>query len=345
MNTMKIKVYLTGITAIAAAGLVLALSLFALPELAVAQDMQPLSITMEGYDYPYPVTYLPLTIEGQDLRMAYMDVAPEGSGNGRTVVLLHGKNFFGAYWRDTISALAHDGYRVIVPDQIGFGKSSKPNIHYSFHLLAATTNKVLEAAGVSKVAVVGHSMGGMLATRFALMYPQMVTHLVLEDPIGLEDYRAFVPYASIEEIYKSELNATAEAIRNYHKGYYVQWRPEFDEYPTVAIRWKGSGEYPRLAMSSALTYQMIYEQPVCHEFSQVKVRTLLIIGQADRTVVGKARVKKELLARVGQYPELGRKTAKLIPGARLVEIPNVGHIPHFEAKERFLEELLSFLRQ
>jgi pimeloyl-ACP methyl ester carboxylesterase len=298
MNTMKIKVYLTGITAIAAAGLVLALSLFALPELAVAQDMQPLSITMEGYDYPYPVTYLPLTIEGQDLRMAYMDVAPEGSGNGRTVVLLHGKNFFGAYWRDTISALAHDGYRVIVPDQIGFGKSSKPNIHYSFHLLAATTNKVLEAAGVSKVAVVGHSMGGMLATRFALMYPQMVTHLVLEDPIGLEDYRAFVPYASIEEIYKSELNATAKAIRNYHKGYYVQWRPEYDEYPMVAIRWKGSGEYPRLAMSSALTYQMIYEQPVCHEFSQVKVKDPLDYrpggsdcgrqGQGEEGTIGKS---------------------------------------------------------
>ena len=78
---MKIKVYLTGITAIAAAGLVLALSLFALPELAVSQDVQPLSITMEGYDYPYPVTYLPLTIEGQDLRMAYMDVPPEGPGS------------------------------------------------------------------------------------------------------------------------------------------------------------------------------------------------------------------------------------------------------------------------
>ena len=126
MNTMRIKVSLTSLSAIAAAGFVLSLSLFTLPEPVGAQDMQPLSISMEGYDYPYPVTYLPLTIEGQDLRMAYMDVAPEGSGNGRTVVLLHGKNFFGAYWRDTISALVHNGYRVIVPDQIGFGKSSKP---------------------------------------------------------------------------------------------------------------------------------------------------------------------------------------------------------------------------
>jgi len=345
MNTMRIKSSLTSVTAIAAAGLVLAFTLLTLPAPAVAQEFQPLSITMEGYDYPYPVIYFPLTIEGQDLRMAYMDVQPEGPGNGRTVVLLHGKNFFGAYWRGTIKTLARDGYRVIVPDQIGFGKSSKPNIHYSFHLLAAATKKLLDAAGVTKVAVVGHSMGGMLATRFVLMYPEMVTHLVLENPIGLEDYRDFVPYASIEEMYKSELNATAEAIRNYYMGYYVQWRPEYDEYPTVAIRWKGSGEYPRLAMSAALTYQMIYEQPVCHEFTHIKVKTLLVIGQADRTVVGKARVKKELLAKVGQYSELGRKTAQSIPGAKLVEIPNVGHIPHFEAKERFHEELLAFLKQ
>ena len=72
-------------------------------------------------------------------------------------------------------------------------------------------------------------------------------------------------------------------------------------------------------MSSALTYEMIYEQPVCHEFSHVEAKTVLVIGQADRTVVGKARVKKELLAKVGQYPEVGRNTATLIPGARLVE--------------------------
>ena len=342
---MKISISLSRISVVAASGFILALSLITHPALAGARDVRPLSITMEEYDYPYPVTYLPVTIEGQDLRMAYMDVPPEGIGNGRTVLLLHGKNFFGAYWRDTIRALTLEGYRVVVPDQIGFGKSSKPDIHYSFHLLAATTKKVLDAARIAQVALVGHSMGGMLATRFALMYPQMVTHLVLENPIGLEDYRSFVPYVTVEEAYKAELNASEEGILNYHKGYYVQWRPEYDEYPAVAVRWKAGGEYPRLAMSAALTYQMIYEQPVCHEFSDIKIKTLLIIGQADRTVVGKARVKKELLAKFGQYPELGRKTAKLIPGAKLVEIPNVGHIPHFEARERFLQELTAFLGQ
>lgn len=311
--------------------------------LASGGDLQPLSISMEGYPYPYPVHFLPVTIEGQDLRMAYMDVAPKGTPNGKTVVLLHGKNFFGAYWRDTISVLSENGYRVVVPDQIGFGKSSRPNIHYSFHLLAANTKKLLDTLGVTQASVVGHSMGGMVATRLALLYPETVASLVLENPIGLEDYRPLVPYLPLEKGYQNELAANEEGIRKYMRSYFVTWKPEYDEYATAAVRMRLSGEYPRQAMSAALTYQMIYEQPVCYEFKDVKARTLLIIGQADRTVVGKARVKKELLPLAGNYPELGRKTAKLIPNATLVEIPNAGHIPRFEYPERYHEELLRFL--
>lgn len=321
-----------------------AVSALFLPLTVNAKEPVPLSISLEEYAYAYPVNYLPLVIEGQDLRMAYMDVLPSGGGNGKSVLLLHGKNFSGAYWKDTIAFLSSNGFRVIATDQIGFGKSSKPNIHYSFHALAANTKKLLDTLGVKEVTVVGHSMGGMLATRFALMYPETATRLVLENPIGLEDYRQFVPYVSVDEQYQNELKTTAESIRNYHKTYFVNWLPDYGEYAELAVRQQLSGEYPRLAMSSALTYEMIYEQPVCHEFSHIKVKTLLVIGQSDRTVVGKARVKKELLHQVGQYPELGRKTAKLIPGARLVEIPNIGHIPHMEIKDKFHEALLNFLK-
>jgi pimeloyl-ACP methyl ester carboxylesterase len=319
--------------------------LLILPLPASAQVTKALSISLEDYNYPYKVDFLNLNIEGQDLKMAYMDVNPGGKGDAPAVVLLHGKNFFGAYWQKTIRFLSENGFRVIVPDQIGFGKSAKPNIHYSFHLLALNTKKLLDTLGVKKIAVVGHSMGGMLATRFALMYPESVTRLVLENPIGLEDYRVFVPYMSIEDLYKNELNAIEESVRKYHRTYYVQWRPEYDEYVRVTAGWKLSGEHPRLAMSSALTYQMIYEQPVCHEFPFIQAKTLLVIGQADRTVVGKARVRKDLLSKVGQYPELGKKTAGLIPRATLIELSNVGHIPHFEAADRFHQELLAFLKK
>ncbi len=324
--------------------LVLALCVWLLPSGAQPQELTPLSISLEEYPYPYPVAFFDLEQEGQDLRMAYMDVKPAGEGNGKTVVLFHGKNFFGAYWRDTIRFLSQQGFRVVVPDQIGFGKSSKAYLHYSFHQLAHNTKRLLEHLGIDKVQLVGHSMGGMLATRFALMYPGAATHLVLVDPIGLEDYRVFVPYLTLKQAYENELKATVEIIRKYHLTYYVKWRPEYDEYVQVAARQRLSGDYPRLALVSALTYQMIYEQPVVYEFPQVKAKTLLIIGQADRTVVGKARVPKEMLDKVGQYPELGKEAAKAIPGAKLVEIPDAGHLPQFETPEKFQQALLTFLR-
>jgi pimeloyl-ACP methyl ester carboxylesterase len=64
---------------------------------------------------------------------------------------------------------------VVAPDQIGWGKSPKPDIHYSFQLLAANTAALLDHLGVGKVAVLGHSTGGMTAVRFTLMHPDRVT--------------------------------------------------------------------------------------------------------------------------------------------------------------------------
>jgi pimeloyl-ACP methyl ester carboxylesterase len=313
---------------------------------AQTSSREPLGIAMEGYPYPYPVKFLPLKIEEQDLRMAYMDVSPPNETSIKSVVVLfHGKNFFGAYWKNTIEVLNKAGYRVIVPDQIGFGKSSKPDIHYSFHLLAANTKLLLDSLGVKKAAVVGHSMGGMVATRFALMYPDFTSKLVLENPIGLEDYKEKAPYVSTQKLYEQQLGQTEEQIRKYQRAYYAKPKPEYDEYVQVQVRQMASGEYPRLAWSAALTSQMIYEQPVAHEFSLVRPPTLLVIGQLDRTAIGKDRVTPEVAATMGNYPELGKKVAKEIPNAKLVEIENCGHIPHFEAPEKFHTALLQFLSE
>jgi beta-lactamase class D/pimeloyl-ACP methyl ester carboxylesterase len=305
---------------------------------------EALGIALEGLEYPHPVAFLPLKVEGQDVRLAYMDVPPRGAANGRTVLLLHGKNFFGGYWKDTIAALAAAGYRVVVPDQVGFGKSSKPDAPYTFQRLAWQTRAVLDALGVRQVAVVGHSMGGMLAARFALQYPERVTRLVLENPIGLEDYRGGkVPPASLEELYQEELKKTEEAIRAAHKAYYVQWKPEYETYVQAQYRCTLSGEYPRLARVSARTSQMIYEQPVVQDLPQLRMPVLLVIGQEDRTAPGKNRAPEGARARLGQYPELGRAAARAIPNATLVPLPGVGHVPHFEAAEDFHRHLLAFL--
>jgi pimeloyl-ACP methyl ester carboxylesterase len=306
-------------------------------------ELQPLGIAMEGYEYPFPVRYLYLKIEGQDSRMAYMDVKPANDPNGRTVVLMHGKNFFGGYWTDTIRFLSRHGFRVVVPDQVGFGKSSKPDIYYTFHLLARNTKHLLDKLNIDRATVVGHSMGGMLAARFALMYPQTTTHLVFENAIGLEDYRLKVPFKTTEQVYQSVLGSTQASIREYHKAYYVHWKREYEDYVQVHYRWTLSGEYPRLAWASALTYQMVYTQPVVYEFPAIQAPTLVVIGQEDRTTLGAGELPPRMLATLGRYPNLGKKTAAALPHAKLVEMENVGHVPHLEAHRRFHADLLKFI--
>ncbi len=276
--------------------------------------------------------------------MAYRDVAPEGPGEKPVILLLHGKNFSGLYWEPTIRELVAKGFRVIAPDQIGFGLSSKPAIQYSFHLLATVTAQCLDHLGISEVSVIGHSMGGMLAARFALMAPGRVAKLVLEDPIGLEDYRTLVRYTPVDEQFREEAAATRASILAYQKGYYVKWRPEYELYVEDQAQWLGTGEWQRAAMASALTYDMIYTQPVLYELGRLRVPTLLMVGLNDRTVVGKAKLPDELRAVAGNYPELGKRTHEAIPDSRLVEIPGCGHIPHVEAHEAFMTAVLQWLR-
>ena len=150
-----------------------------------------------------------------------MDVRPPGP-NGRVAVLLHGKNFCAASWESSIAALNGAGYRVIAPDQVGFCKSSKPERYqYSFQQLASNTHALLASLGVSHATVIGHSMGGMLAIRYGLMYRDDVDQLVLVDPIGLEDWKAKgVPWLGVDGWYQRELHTTADRIRDYEQTTY-----------------------------------------------------------------------------------------------------------------------------
>jgi pimeloyl-ACP methyl ester carboxylesterase len=298
----------------------------------------------QAFHPKYSVQFFQLQIESQDLRMAYRDVQPTGASNGRTVLLLHGKNFSGFYWEPTIEFLAQQGYRVVAPDQLGFGASSRPDIHYSFHQMAQNTKALLDHLGIRQVDVIAHSMGGMLGVRFTLLFPQTVDKLVLENPLGLEDYRKLVPYISPQQQYAAELSQTYEQMRDYQKSYYPgAWKPEYEAYVQDQAGVLGTGEYPRDAWSSALTYEMIYEQPIVYEVGQISRPTLLIIGQDDRTVVGKNRLPPALQSVAGQYPELGRKAHAAIEGSALVEIPECGHIPHIQKPEQFRKAVATFL--
>ena len=314
----------------------------------LAADAHAAGVRLENYQYPFPVEFFAFESQGQDLEMAFMDLPPEGDVKG-TVVLLHGKNFSGAYWEETAKALSTAGYRVLMPDQIGFGKSSKPE-HYQFSIaqLATNTNALLRNLAIEKAFILGHSMGGMLATRYALMFPRQTTALILENPIGLEDWLAKgVPYSTIDEMYRQELGKTPEKIRKYQlKSYYDgKWEPAYDPWVDLLASFIESPDYPRMAWNQALTYDMIVNQPVYYEFGDIAVPTLLIIGQRDRTAIGRNNAPPELAEELGDYPALGRATNVAIPDSKLVEIDGIGHLPHIEAFPRFIAPLMEFLGQ
>ena len=309
-------------------------------------QVKPLDAMLSDYKYPYEVHFLNFKSQGEDLKMAYMDVKPQ-KPNGKTIMLLHGKNFNGAYWEKTAKDLSAKGFRVVIPDQIGFGKSSKPHAYqFSFSQLAENTKGILDELKIDKAIVLGHSMGGMVATRFTLLYPEKVQKLILENPIGLEDYKTFAGYQTIDQAYQSELKNTAETYKNYQLKFYYdnKWKEEYQPWLDLIAGWTLHKDYPQVAWDAALTSDMIYNQPVCYEFKNIKVPTLLIIGTRDRTAIGKDRAPKELQPKMGQYQELGKKTQREIAGSKLVEIENVGHLPHIEVYPQFFEALSNFIQ-
>ncbi|KAB0671219.1 alpha/beta hydrolase [Oryzomonas sagensis] len=302
---------------------------------------------LEGFPYPYAVEHFRFASQGRDLQMGYMDVKPTGRPNGHTVVLMHGKNFCGATWEATISVLAAAGYRVVAPDQIGFCTSTKPAYYqYSFQQLAANTRALLKQAGVSRVLLVGHSTGGMLATRFALMYPEAVEKLVMVNPIGLEDWKALgVPSRTVDQWYERELKLSAEGVRQYERSVYYggRWKADYDRWVDMLAGLNRGPGHKAVAWNSALIYDMIYTQPVVYEFPLLKVPTTLMLGDADTTAIGSDIAPPEVKAKVGRYKLLGKEVVKTIPHGRLIEFPGFGHAPQIEAPAMFHKALLDEL--
>jgi pimeloyl-ACP methyl ester carboxylesterase len=302
---------------------------------------------LEGFAYPHELRHYSFTSQGMNLQMAYMDVAPTGAANGKTAVLLHGKNFCGATWEQSITTLSAAGYRVVAPDQIGFCASTKPeHYQYTFQQLAANTNALLKHVGVTQAALVGHSTGGMLATRYALMYPEAVSRVVLVNPIGLEDWKALgVPPISVDQWYQRELKLSADSVRAYEKATYYSntWKPEYEKWVDMLAGLNAGPGKKLVAWNSALIYDMILTQPVIYEFPLLKVPASLLIGDADTTAIGKDAAPPEVKAKIGKYAVLGKQAVKLIPQGHLVEFKGLGHAPQMEDPQAFHRALLEEL--
>lgn len=308
--------------------------------------IEAVGAALEGYAYPWPVQYLPVTLAGESLRMAFMDVAPSAAPNGGTVLLLHGRNFPASYWEPVAKALSGAGYRVVIPDQIGFGKSSKPGAHVAFDDMARFTAALMDRLGIAQADIVAHSMGGMLGMRFARSYPGKLRRLVLQAPLGLEDYRFYVPPVETSRLVAQERALTADGYRQQLIGSYRLTDPkQVEPYVALRERIRASGEYERWLRSFAGSYQAIYREPVAHEIPLIEAPVLFVMGARDFNAPGRPMAPEALRPKMGQNAKLAADLAGRMKNARAVVYEEAGHMVHLDAEGRFNQEVLTFLGQ
>lgn len=311
-----------------------------LPPVPTPTDVKPGSITCDECPYPYPSKYLDISVYSQDVRISYMDTPPAGAANGHTVLLLHGNNFGGFYFKVIIDGLTKEGFRVITPDQIGYGRSSKPIAPFNFNSQARNTFLILQHEKVEKVMVIGHSMGGMLAARFATQYPKAVERVVVYNPIGLTDGRFGRPMTPIDEAYAANLKTDYQSTRAGLSRYVAHdpkaWNQDFETYTRIRYSWTLSADWPRLAMVQALIGQMLYGDPVVYDWEHIQVPTLAF-GGAEDMLLGPAKNFQDRMAFLAKSVPNGNGRLHLIPG--------LGHVPHLEAPDKVLPPLVAYLKE
>lgn len=299
------------------------------PPTSAPDHWGPISISLEEFEYPYPIEYMNFKAYGEDVRIAYMDVAPTGRANGRTVILHHGGLYYGWYWREQIKALAAEGYRVIVKDRLGWGKSSKPLIPYSISFWASNTARLMDHLEIEQAAVVGHSIGGQMVTRFAFLYPERATHLVTVNQVGLTDRRAgggFRPLSG-EVDANPDMDDVYSGLLRWASRNYSTWQPPFLEHMRIRYGQRLSGDWPRLAQVEQLTNHMRGMDTVVNDRQHIQTKTLILGGEEDYQT----------------FAEEARLAVDMFPNGELFLIPGVGHNPHEEVPDVVSEELIRFL--
>ena len=242
-----------------------------------------------------------------------VQLAYERRGKGAPLVLLHGYPLDHHLW-DEVAPLLEDTFDVILPDLRGFGESTTVDSPYSMDDYASDIAALLDQLGISKAAIVGHSMGGYAALAFARLYPERVSGLGLVSSQLLAD----APERK-EGRYKSAADVDANGIESV----VATMTPKFTADEELQSFARASMERQQPAAYIGALKAMAERPDSTSLLSSFNVPVVIIHGDADSLIpVDRAREVKE------SHPQ-----------AHLVEISGAGHMPMMEAKEKTAEAL------
>ncbi|HUQ33462.1 MAG TPA: alpha/beta fold hydrolase [Pyrinomonadaceae bacterium] len=243
------------------------------------------------------------------------------AGSGPVVVLLHGLGGNTTNWQFNTAVLAQH-YRVIVPDQIGFGQSDKPLINYRIATYVDFLDAFLKQLNIERASLVGNSMGGWVAALYALAHPERVEKIVLADAAGF----SFAPGFDTGQLIKlnpSTREGMKELIARVFYNKVILMSDAFIDASMAGRINAGDGHTIRSITESIIRREDFLD----NRLSAIKQPTLVIWGRED-----------------GLLPLAdGQRFQKEIPGAELLIFEQCGHVPQVEKAQDFNAAVLKFL--
>jgi pimeloyl-ACP methyl ester carboxylesterase len=243
----------------------------------------------------------------------------ERAGGEPAVVCIHGYCQSSAYWAPTLERLAAAGVRGLAPDLPGFGASARLPGPYTMEAFADGVAALLDARGLARVALVGGSMGGVVAQQFALRHPARLARLLLVATGGaMGDPAAGLARADQVAAAPWDEAAVESVVRGFFRDPPLPER--LAEYRRIALMTSHAAAVES-ARSNARSRTL-------ERLSEIRVPTLIIQGRHDRA----------------RTPEHGAAMRDRIPGARLEVLEGSGHTPQLEEPDAFHALALPFLR-
>lgn len=244
------------------------------------------------------------------------------AGSGPTVILLHGLGGSSVVWNFNIGPLA-EKYHVVVPDQIGFGKSDKPLVNYRIRTYVDFLDQFCKQLKIERATLVGNSMGGWIAAMFTAAFPDRVDKLVLVDAAG------YAPPKDFDMRSLFGLNPTTRegmkvlvAKVFYNKAF--QTDAAIDQ--SMAVRLAAGDGYTINSITESIIRG---EDFLDHAVRSIKRPTLIVWGRQD-----------------GLVPLAdGERFNKDIAGSKMIVIDQCGHVPNAEKPGEFNAALLKFLTE
>ncbi len=260
----------------------------------------------------------------------------EGGTGQDTLLLIHGLGSNLSFWRPLLPHLSNTFY-LVAPDLPGYGLSTKEDVPGTMTFFAQILHALMDTLGLQRVTLVGHSMGGQIAMTLALMHPERIARVILLAPAGIE---TFTPEeaAQIQALFTPEAiaSATPEQIRYNVALNFARYAPErFDWVVTQRLALQQCPDFPAYAEANARSVTGMLKEPVAEYLTAWSHPTLVLWGEEDRLIPNRFF-----------HPSLDilTETRRCLSSARVVSIPDAGHLLQVEQPKAVAREICRFLR-